>query len=76
MILNVLDRHQQPMTMNEIMSHVSLSRRTIRGALQRLVNIGVVQRMPCLEDMRMQLYAIVRDVELPKRQMSEWIAPA
>ncbi|MDZ7687110.1 MAG: helix-turn-helix domain-containing protein [Halobacteriales archaeon] len=63
LVFKVLEYNRQ-MTQKEIADETRLSVRTVRYALNRLTEKGLVEQVPCLTDGRQTLYDLNDDPEL------------
>ena len=63
LVFKVLEYNRQ-MTQKEIADETRLSVRTVRYALNRLTEKGLVEQVPCLTDGRQTLYDLSDDPEL------------
>ncbi len=61
LVFKVLEYNRQ-MTQKEIAEETRLSVRTVRYALNRLTEEGIVEQVPCLSDGRQTLYDLNDDV--------------
>jgi DNA-binding MarR family transcriptional regulator len=61
LVFKVLEYNRQ-MTQKEIAEETRLSVRTVRYALNRLTEEGIVEQVPCLSDGRQTLYDLNEDV--------------
>lgn len=52
-------REAGPSTLAELTDRTALPPRTVRYALDRLAEVGVVDQRPCLRDARQSLYELV-----------------
>lgn len=62
LVFKVLEYNRQ-MTQKEIADETRLSVRTVRYALNRLTEKGIVEQVPCLTDGRQTLYDLKDDPE-------------
>lgn len=62
LVFKVLEYNRQ-MTQKEIADETRLSVRTVRYALNRLTEKGIVEQVPCLSDGRQTLYDLNDDLE-------------
>jgi DNA-binding MarR family transcriptional regulator len=60
LVFKVLEYNRQ-MTQKEIAEETRLSVRTVRYALNRLTEEGIVEQVPCLSDGRQTLYDLNED---------------
>ncbi len=60
LVFKVLEYNRQ-MTQKEIAEETRLSVRTVRYALNRLTEEGIVEQVPCLSDGRQTLYDVNED---------------
>ena len=51
-------------TTNELVEELHMSPRTVRDALRKLVEMGLVRKMITLEDARKRFYQLIREVNL------------
>jgi DNA-binding MarR family transcriptional regulator len=56
-VLEVLKaKGEDGITPKEILSEVDFAPRTVRYALRKLLQMNLVRRIPCLQDMRQHIY--------------------
>jgi DNA-binding MarR family transcriptional regulator len=67
LVFKVLEYNRQ-MTQKEIADETRLSVRTVRYALNRLTEKGLVEQVPCLTDGRQTLYDLSDDPELTTQE--------
>ena len=67
LVFKVLEYNRQ-MTQKEIADETRLSVRTVRYALNRLTEKGLVEQVPCLTDGRQTLYDLSDDPELETQE--------
>ncbi|MFC7165234.1 MarR family transcriptional regulator [Halospeciosus flavus] len=68
LVLKVLE-YEGPLTQQEITEETRLPQRTVRDALDRLLEEGIVTKEPYFRDARQSQYAIA-DAALPERDQS------
>ena len=70
LVFKVLEYNHQ-MTQKEIADETRLSVRTVRYALNRLTEKGIVEQVPCLSDGRQTLYDLNDDLEQAEQGEAE-----